>query len=660
MAGKTLDLSILVRLVDRITSPLAVLQRKFAGLAQLGQRIGVLGGAVAAISFAVPLQSAAAFDQQLRDSVVTMGLWGQAAEDRIVALGLSYQQLALKVGIASTELAKAGGLLVASGVDDELTAKLLPTIGRVAKAASAATEDVAKVAFSLSDKFKISAADMELALAKLVTAGKLGRFEFKDMARELPELTSQFQKFGVVGMQAVEAIGASLQVAMFGTDDTRAAANNFKNFLTKILSPETIKNFEKAGIGITAVMQDAAIKGINPIEAAIEKVVKVTGMSTKEMQKVFDTRKAEGMTDGQAIEAVKAQIAKIGGAAKLTQIFGDMQVLDFLLPMLQNIDKYKAFKAEIAASGLDVIAQDFTTQFAGLETQIGLFTEASTQFLRRIGLAFAKNLPWLKDGVLAALHWMREVDDQWPGAIDTVLMAAGAFLALVVALGVLGPVFSIISAGFGVLALLLGPIGVAILGIAALALILWDNWAQVGSMFGRMWEGIKAVFLGFLEWVAGIFTLDSKRSADGVRAIFAGLGEFIGGLWELHKAAWAGFITWIDGWVGGALSGAIARVKAAWQGLIDWFKSHVPSLPTIELPAWARDLVGGGGTGPAVSHGASGTWSGSGFAPASAGGTTTVGGEIIVRAEQGTQARVQSDSPSVPLVQDRGAVLGRP
>lgn len=665
MASKTLDVSILVRLVDKVTGPLSVLQRKFAGLAQLSQRIGILGAAVAGISFAAPLASAAAFDQQLRDSVVTAGLFGQAAEQRIAQLAASYQELALKTGIASADIAKAAGLLVSSGMDDKLTAQLLPTIARVAKAASAVPEDVAKVAFSLSTKFRISAADMELALAKLVTAGKLGRFEFRDMAKELPELTSQYEKFGVTGMRAVESIGAALQVAMFGTDSTSAAANNLKNFLSKLLSKETIKNFKDLGIGITKVMEDAAIKGINPIEAAIEKVVKLTGMSQEEMAKAFKKAKDAGMSDGQAAEVVKNQIAKIGGAEKLAAVFGDMQVLDFMLPMLQNLEKYKEFKKEIEGSGIDVIAKDFDTQFAGLSTQIMMFGEVATQVMRRVGLAFAKNLPWLNTALMSALAFVSSIDEQWPGAIDTVLTIVGAFLALVVALAALGPAFSIISAGLGVLALLFTPIGVAIMGIAALAVLVWANWSTVGPMFARMWEGIKTVFSGFVEWVAGIFTLDSKRAADGVRTMFEGLGTIAGGLWDLVKVSWTGFVAWIDGWTAGAFTGAINGIKAAWQGLIDWFKSHVPSFD-IQMPDWVKRLYGGQmATLPAVDAPANpagdGTgWSAPGFAPPAAAGTTKVGGEIVVRAEPGTEAKVQSDNPSVPMVQDRGLVLGRP
>ena len=110
---------------------------------------------------------------------------------------------------------------------------------------------------------------------------------------------------------------------------------------------------------------------------------------------------------------------------------------------------------------------------------------------------------------------------------------------------------------------------------------------------------------------------------------------------------------------GRSLSGAIDRFKAAWQGLIGWFKAHVTSLPSIELPARAKDLHGGEATS-AASHGATGSWDRSNLAPAASTTTAKVGGESIVRAEQGSEAKEESVNPFVPLVQDRGTVLRRP
>ncbi len=99
------------------------------------------------------------------------------------------------------------------------------------------------------------------ALGGLVTAGKLGSFELKDMARYFPTLTSQMAKFGVT-VASRELPCAALQIARKGTSDP-AEAQTTEELLVEDPGAATIKNFKDAGVDIEAVMKDAATKGIN-------------------------------------------------------------------------------------------------------------------------------------------------------------------------------------------------------------------------------------------------------------------------------------------------------------------------------------------------------------------------------------------------------------
>lgn len=616
MAGRTMDVSVLVRLVDRITGPLGAIQRKFAQFAAIGQRIGILGAAVAALSFMAPIQSAARFDQQLRDNAVTVGEWGAAAEAYIQRVGAAMSDLALKVGISSEALTSALSTLMASGMDDALAERLMGTIARVSKAASAVPDDVAKVAFALSNTLKISAEDMELAFAKLITAGKLGRFEFRDMARELPELTAQFQKFKLYGMEAVETIGASLQVAMFGTDDTRAAANNFKNFLSKLLSPDAIKNFKEFGVDILGVMQSAAAQGINPIEAAIQKVLKLTGIGQKEALAIFQSKKGQGMTDAEAAKAAVEQIVAIAGSGKLSKIFGDMQVLDFLLPMLANIDAYKKFKEEIKNAGLDVIAQDYATQWAGISTQLAITGEIGTQAINRIGLAFAKNLPWINELGIAALAWVREVDAQYPGVIDQVLAIGGAFLAAVAGLAIMVPVLTVLSAAFGVLAGVIGfvlsPIGLLVAALAGLAYLIYSEWDEFAPYFQDMWAMVTGAFDAGVAMVKALFAGDWAGAQAAGAQVLTALGDLGNTVLDVLSMALSPVMATIDEKLGGIPSKLVSigsgigtALGAAWDVLATRWGPGMEAAARSAID-WATGLPGQivsafGGDGGAVS-----------------------------------------------------------
>ena len=626
MAGRTMNLSVLVRLVDKITGPLGALQRRFAQFAALGQRIGILGAAAAAISFAAPIASAAAFDQAFRDIVVTADYAGSAAEKRIRELASSVSKLALEVGIASNDLVKAQGLLIASGMEETLVDRLMPTIGRVAKASSAVPEDVAKVTYALSNSLKVSSGEMEAALAKLVTAGKLGRFEFRDMAKELPELASQFTKFKITGLEAVETLGASLQVAMFGTDNTSAAANNFKNFLSKVLSPEVVNNFKKkAGVDILGVMQDASAKGLNPIESAIQKIMQVTGVSTEKAMGIFRARKGEGMTDAEAAAAAVEQIKAIAGSGKLSQIFGDMQVLDFLLPMLANIEKYKEFKKAISEAGLDVIAKDFATQFAGLQTQLTITEEIGTQMANRIGIAFGQNLPWINALGITVLQWVHQLDQDFPGMVDTVVSGFGAFLALVAGLALTGPVFTVLSAAFGalaaVIALVLTPLGLVLAALAAIAYLIYQDWEGFAPFFSELWEGVKTSFSGVIEFFESLFAGDWAGMEAGLATAQAGLSRAGQALVRIAarllpmignalRAGGAALMGWLDnlfgGWpskiakviggIGTAIGAGISTVSgrlAAWASGIGLSILNALGIDLGAMTAKGSDMMSG-------------------------------------------------------------------
>lgn len=655
MAGRDMKVSVLVQLIDRLTGPLRGITRGISsiatGIGDLGRRIGIVGGALAALSFSAPLQQAAAWDAQLRDIAITAGKTGGSVETMIGDIGKRYEALALVTGQRSMDIAKGAQLLVASGMDSGLIDKLMPTIARVATAANATIEDTAKTAFALSDTLKVAPEQMEAALGKLITAGKLGRFEFKNMAQEFPGLTNQMAKFGITGMEAVESLGASLQIAMLGTANPSQAATNLENFLTKINAPEAIKKFEKElKVDVTGVMTDAAAKGINPVEAVIGKMSEKLKVPTAEIDKIMKKAGASNMNDKDKDAAIRKQVEQLLAGTKVGKIYADMQVLGFLIPTLLNTAKLKEFKQQIKESGVDVIAQDFASRMRGLSGQLMMFENIGTQAMRRVGLAFASNLPMANQALTSLLQWVARIDASWPGLIDKALSWSGALLVLGAGIAILTPVFAALAAA---VALLVSPIGLAITGIAALAAgaaYLYQNWATVGPQLSQLWSDIGAKFSSgwegirsgealqsLIAWAgtvvpqlatALINNLPQMIDAGGklILAIGEGLttgmvavGTFaiaitaqiaaalgnnvavlvqaganlITSLWEGMKAKFAEFIAWVAS-IPAQIAAAIGNIDIA--SLIKW--------PTP--PAWLSKLWGGGTGQPGATNGVTG------------------------------------------------------
>ncbi|WP_425394191.1 phage tail tape measure protein [Brucella inopinata] len=246
--------------------------------------------------------------------------------------------------------------MIAAGVNRTLIDATIGDIGRAATAANAEFADMSGVATSLLNNLKVPADQIKDSLGALVIAGKEGSFELKDMARYFPQLTSQAAKFGVKGREAVDFLASSLQIAMKGASDPSVAANNFNNFLSKALAPMTQKNFAKMGVNIQAVMQDATAKGINPLEAMLQKVGKLTGVGEADFAKYMKAAEKNGLKGADALGYVRQQLEAIGAAGKIGALFGDQQVLDFLVPFMANVQEYKDNASKAAGNSAASVA----------------------------------------------------------------------------------------------------------------------------------------------------------------------------------------------------------------------------------------------------------------------------------------------------------------
>lgn len=505
MAGRSMALDVLVRLRDNLSGPLRRLRGNLSQLAGFARKIGVLGAAIGAISFLGPIKEAAAFQQELLDIAGTAELSGKAAFSFVDEIAAKYERLAIDIGQSSNTIAEGSGLMIAAGINRDLIDQTIDDIGRAATAANASFSDMAGVGTSMLQNLKLPADEMRDALGALVVAGKEGAFELKDMAATFPNLTSGVAKFGVKGREAVNFLASALQIARKGTADPGQAANNLANFLDKALSPLTKKNFKDHGVDIEAVMMDAVTKGFNPVEAVIQKIGKLTGVSESSIAGYMKDARKHGLEGAEALGYVREQLEAIGAAGKIGELFQDKQVLDFLVPFLANIDEYKAIKEKVAAASGAAIDADFETQMAGINRELMVMQEIGTQSVRMVGFAFAEWLPVINGWLLDALTWVRELDKSTGGLVKKVLSFGGAGLLAVAAVGALGIVLPIVGAGLAAIGALIGvilsPIGLLVAALGGGAAYIWKNWDRFGPRLMRLWDRAKRVFGDLADWV---------------------------------------------------------------------------------------------------------------------------------------------------------------
>ncbi|QAY92560.1 phage tail tape measure protein [Pseudomonas sp. ACM7] len=274
------------------------------------------------------MRTAIDFKDKTNDIAITGGF--NAEEE--TQLGNVMRGAALKWNQTQTEVAAGTAVLIAGGVSSakELAA-YAPVMAKAATATRASMDDLGSVAIALNDNLGIGAAGLERSMNMLAFAGKSGQFELADMAKWLPQLTPQFAALGVTGERAVAEIGASLQIARRGAGSNDEAANNFKNFLSKITAPDTLKAFEKSGIDLKSSMKNLVSEGLSPAEAMIK--ILTTHLGTKAPAAAAEYGKALDLKDDKERQTA---LARLDEAYKLGELFADQQVLSFIRPALAN------------------------------------------------------------------------------------------------------------------------------------------------------------------------------------------------------------------------------------------------------------------------------------------------------------------------------------
>lgn len=405
-------------------------------------------------------------------------------------------------------------VLLAEGMDIKPAIELQNAIGRAATAANADITDIAKTANSMAGAMKVPAAEMELAFNKLVAAGKAGSFELKDMAQYFPQLTAQASSLGLKGTDGVVTLAASLQMARKGAADASTAAGNFNNFMSKLTSPETKKRFKEMGVDIEAAFKDSINAGKDPVIEMIKLINEMTN----------------------------------GDKFRIGELFGDMQVIDFLNPVLQDMGEYEKLLREIGAANGD-LQKDFERMSATSTKQWVLLTNNLGNLASALGTVLLPAVNAIVGPLSTMAGWIGNLATEYPTLTTAIVGTAAGLAALKVASVGLGYVWTLINGGYLTMkamvltirsltavqwlwnaALAANPIGLVITAIAALVaagVMLYQNWDQIKAGAAALWEDTKAVFNNMLSWLSNFNLFDV-----GAKIISTLIDGFI----SMHKA----------------------------------------------------------------------------------------------------------------------------
>ncbi|MFJ7792910.1 phage tail tape measure protein [Pseudomonas sp. NPDC096950] len=567
------------------------------------------------------LRTAIDFKDQTNDIAITGGF--DAGEE--ARLSEVMRGSALKWNQTQTDVAKGTAVLIAGGISSaQELAAYAPVMAKTATATRASMDDLGSVAIALNDNLGIGAAGLERSMNMLAFAGKKGQFELADMAKWLPQLTPQFAALGITGERAVAEIGASLQIARRGAGSNDEAANNFKNFLSKLTAADTLKSFAGAGIDLTTSMKNFVGDGLTPVQAMLKVITQYVGTKGPEAAGKFQN--AMTIKDD---EERQIALNRLNEAYKLGELFADQQVLSFIRPAMANQQDLTSIQqGSVDAAdkgGLDV---DFKKRMESPKEQL----KALTIGLADAGITLGNiMLPALLDITNAAVPLIRSFatwTEQNAGLVSGVIKAVAGVAALKLgfialqygvnlgasALNGVGTTMSVLSgkttllksalistrlAPFtsGVTALtavlpglsgamaflnavmIANPIGLIVGAIVLGAVLI----AAVGLAIYKNWEPLKAWMIGFFTGLKdGLKPIGDAFSTAfaPLGPLFAKLGTYIGPVinWfrelfspvqvtgdALGKATWSGIE--FGRAVGTALSGLMAPARWLLEGI---------------------------------------------------------------------------------------------
>lgn len=472
------------RELERLQQAEAKRQANLDRRSELKGQIGDTVGMAAAVGLPVigAAKSAGEFQYQLQLIANTANM--TTAETQ--ALGRAILSASQQTGQSAQAMQQAMGFLIAAGMDVKTAQASLIQIGKTATASGAEIEDLARAAFTLTDSLKIAPGQaLQDALDTLAQAGKEGNVELKDMAKVLPVLGAGFVSLKMEGREAAATMGAALEIARKGAASADQAATNMENFIAKVMSPETLKKArENFGMDLYAIIQNAQRTGGNPFEAAMKAIMEATN----------------------------------GDQKKIGELFQDMQVQNFIRPMIQNWDEYNRIK-NVALSAKGVTDADYAKVVETAKMQ----TKALADEVGRLGIAVGGPLA-VAFGVFAnaltpVIKGATDLATEFPTVTAAILGTATALTVgrlAMLAFGIvgtfLGPMLGTLATAFRAVGmavmfvgrmLLLNPIGLAVTVIAGAALLLMQHWEPVKAFFVNLWADITATFDRAIGWIVG-------------------------------------------------------------------------------------------------------------------------------------------------------------
>lgn len=386
-----------------------------------------VGAAVVGVGvLAVPTKVSADFGAIVRDIAIKAGIANKPQEQEMSRKIIDTSR---DTGMARNDVADVVNQLVGAGMELSKALEYAPVAAKFVVGQGSNGVDTAKMINALGQNAKITdAKQMQQALEAIAYQGQAGSFEAADMAKWFPELLANMGSLGITGMDAVTQLGAMLQVQMKSAGGADEAANNLKNWMSKIGSGDTVKAYAKAGIDYKGSMQTGLQNGMSTLETSM-------ALAQKYIQ-ATDPKRAAAMAEATAKiskesdpEKAKAMMASLEESLRTGDLFADMQVKAALSAYMQNKALYSQLKND-SRDATGILDKNLSERREASSQKWAEMAQSMDDAMRSVGDALRPVTDTVAETLTRVTKGITSLSDSAPGVVTGIAAVGGGLIAL--------------------------------------------------------------------------------------------------------------------------------------------------------------------------------------------------------------------------------------
>nr|DAO40649.1 MAG TPA: minor tail protein [Caudoviricetes sp.] len=497
------QLKAIITAVDQLTGPMKGMQRELKGFQrEMGSlALGAAAAGTAILSaLAMPVNSAIGFESKMADiRKVVDGLddrkaFAQMSDD---ILTLSTQLPMAAEGIA--EIVAAGGQ---SGIARQDLMQFANDAVKMGVAFDTTAEESGQMMAQWRTAFKMTQGDVVGLADKINYLGNTGPAN----AKKISDIVTRIGPLGdVAGVASGEIAAMGATISGMGVE-SEIAATGIKNFMLSLTSGNSATKSQK---------QAMAFLKLNPAKLAADMQKDSRGA----MLKVLDSL---------------AKVPKAKQASVMNALFGK-ESLTAIAPLLTNLDLLRTNFDRVADAQQygGSMQKEYASRAATTENQLTLLKNSVNAISVTLGDTFLPAVNEAAKGVMPYLEQVRSFVHANPELVKSAAKFGAALLSVGVSVGVLSRGIKILNSVIN-----LSPAKIAIAALAAGAMLIIENWDQVGPVIKSVWREVDKVAQALGGWetviqgiglvMAGSFTLKTIGALKEAVSLAASLSGLLG------------------------------------------------------------------------------------------------------------------------------------